>query len=331
MLKAMLNHKARVGLALSSLLALSLFGCGGDGSSSSASSSNTAALRMTMEWPELSRMVPNAANSVEAIVKVKGKEIARSLFTRPSVRSVDVSGGTTTILLQNLPAGEATVTLAAYPNEDGTGVAQATGSSTEILRKGEITEDHATMASTVATLSITPNPLSIAQDGTANLTVEARDASNAVVLLDTRYREAIIWSSDATNVATVYDEGFVTGVAAGSANVTASLVVDDAGSVKTATAPVTVTASVRSLQSIAVTPDLSFMYPGLTRQFAATATYSDHTTADVTSAVVWSSSNPAIATVTAGGLVEGIAYNGSSTITATLEGTSGSATVSTFD
>ncbi len=325
----MLTLKTRSGLALVAPLALLLVGCGGDGGSSA--SSGRASLRMTMAWPAPNRAVPNAANSVVTIVTVRGKEVARALFTRPGAsRGINRDGGSTTILLQRLPAGEATVGYAAYPSADGTGVAQATGSSTGTLLPNGVMSVTATMASTVATLALTPSPATVAKDGTVNLTVAARDAQDRVVLLETNDRERLSWTSDAEGTATVSD-GIVFGVAAGTANVTVSMVVNDAGATKTATAPVTVTAPARVLQSIVVTPSFYFLYPTETRPFTAIATYSDATTADVTSSVAWSSSNTRYVAIDAGGLATGIAYGGTSTITASLEAVAGSAAVSTVD
>jgi uncharacterized protein YjdB len=58
---------------------------------------------------------------------------------------------------------------------------------------------------------------------------------------------------------------------------------------------------------------------GLTAQFTATANMSDGTTQNVTTAAAWQSSNPAVATVSALGVVAGVA-DGQSTITATYQG-----------
>lgn len=54
-------------------------------------------------------------------------------------------------------------------------------------------------------------------------------------------------------------------------------------------------------------------------QFVAVGTYSDTAYSAITSQVSWSSSNPAIATISAGGLVSAVA-NGTTSITATMSG-----------
>jgi hypothetical protein len=80
-----------------------------------------------------------------------------------------------------------------------------------------------------------------------------------------------------------------------------------------------------TLMSIAVTPAGSTIALGATLQFTAAGTYSDGSTQNLTSAVSWSSSNTAVATVNASGLVTGVSA-GSSTIGAasgSVTGTTG--------
>jgi uncharacterized protein YjdB len=79
------------------------------------------------------------------------------------------------------------------------------------------------------------------------------------------------------------------------------------------------------LKSIAVTGSLSLI-AGQTQQFAANGTYSDGSTQNLTSSVTWFSSNAAVAGISAGGVVTALSA-GASTITATLSGVSGTATV----
>jgi hypothetical protein len=71
-----------------------------------------------------------------------------------------------------------------------------------------------------------------------------------------------------------------------------------------------------TLQSITITPDNPTAPVGETSQLTATGTYSDGTTQDITSSVVWSSSATSNATVSDTGLVTAIAV-GSLSITAT--------------
>jgi hypothetical protein len=84
---------------------------------------------------------------------------------------------------------------------------------------------------------------------------------------------------------------------------------------------------VRGLISIAVTPSASSVSVGLTQQFLATGTFSDTSTANLTSSVSWDSGTPAIAKInTSSGLAKALTV-GSTVVAASLGSMSGSATL----
>lgn len=85
--------------------------------------------------------------------------------------------------------------------------------------------------------------------------------------------------------------------------------------------------AVGDIASIAVTPATPTVTT--TQQMIATATMEDGSTRVVTSLVTWASSDATKGTVSAGGLVTGVA-DGTTTISATLGGKVGS-TVATID
>ena len=82
-----------------------------------------------------------------------------------------------------------------------------------------------------------------------------------------------------------------------------------------------------TLNSIAVTPANSTISVGASQQFTATGTYSDGSTKNITSQVTWSSSTTSVATISSSGLANAVS-TGSSTITASLGGISGSTGIS---
>jgi hypothetical protein len=137
----------------------------------------------------------------------------------------------------------------------------------------------------------------------------------------TQLLTSVTWSSSATS-ATIDVNGVATGVGTGQVTITAT-----SGSVS---GTATLTVSAASLVSISVTPANSSMAVSTTKQFTATGTFSDSSTQDVTAVVVWTSSNPAAATINAQGSASS-ATTGSTTITATYGAISGSTglTVST--
>ena len=84
--------------------------------------------------------------------------------------------------------------------------------------------------------------------------------------------------------------------------------------------------STTTLVSIAVTPVNPTLQIADTQPFTATGTYSDGSTANITSQVTWTSSNTGVASINSAGLATAVA-GGSANMIATLGNTSGSSTV----
>lgn len=84
-----------------------------------------------------------------------------------------------------------------------------------------------------------------------------------------------------------------------------------------------------TLSSIAITPAGQTVLVNSTQQMVATGTWSDGSTANITSAVAWSTDNSLIATIISGtnGGVASTVGSGTATITATLFGVSGTTTL----
>lgn len=88
-----------------------------------------------------------------------------------------------------------------------------------------------------------------------------------------------------------------------------------------------VTGTQKTIRTIALSPTSANLVVGATQQFTATATYSDASTADVTSTATWVSANTGFATVNSSGMATALAA-GSTTVTASVSGFSGTASVS---
>ncbi|MEM6570220.1 MAG: Ig-like domain-containing protein [Planctomycetota bacterium] len=125
---------------------------------------------------------------------------------------------------------------------------------------------------------------------------------------------SVTWSSSAPAVATVDGAGFASSVSTGATVITAT----DPATMIAGDTTLTVTAA--ALVSIAVTPVTPSIVLGTDQAFVATGTYTDSTVQDLTTSVTWSSSAPAVATVSNAGGDEGVASSvaaGVTTITAT--------------
>ena len=126
------------------------------------------------------------------------------------------------------------------------------------------------------------------------------------------------WLSSSASVAGVNSDGLATALTPGQTTISVFY------NSMSATASLTVTPSV--LTNIVVTPITTVVGVNGNVQFTATGVFSDNSTQDMSSQVVWTSSNGAFATISAAGLATGIS-TGSLTITATSGTISGSATL----
>ncbi|MGA9527103.1 MAG: Ig-like domain-containing protein [Terriglobales bacterium] len=128
--------------------------------------------------------------------------------------------------------------------------------------------------------------------------------------------DSVTWSSSESSEASIVAGGIATALALGSVTISAT-----SGSV---TGSTTVNIQAPVLTSIAVKPTNKKIAPLTSTQFQAIGTYSNGSTQNVTALVSWSSSNTAVATIGAGGLVKALTP-GTTTITATAGSIGGSA------
>lgn len=163
-------------------------------------------------------------------------------------------------------------------------------------------------ACSVSGVSIAPGTSSVPVGGTNNLVanVAQQNCSNLTTS----------WTSANPAVASVNQSGVVTGLAVGTAAITATA----AGVIGNAT--VTVTAPVCTVSSVLIDPASPSLFVGDTAVLTANISQQNCTGL----ATVWTSANPAIATVTAAGVVTAIAP-GTVSVSATVSGVIGSATV----
>jgi cytochrome c peroxidase len=222
-----------------------LAGCGGKASPSAPSNSVTATAHtptiagtgratLSIQWPlrSDSRLIPLAANSVRVDMVRNGETVATQLVARP------VTGTTATLTFDELPTGNLTVRATAYPQTNGTGVAQATGTAPLVVTANEMANFRLVLVSTVDHVDITPatSALTVGQSQTLLATAwDSPGTSGNVVMV---FPGSLEWVSTNPAVVTVNSSGGITSVALGNATIR----VTDTESGKTATCVVTVTA-----------------------------------------------------------------------------------------
>lgn len=166
----------------------------------------------------------------------------------------------------------------------------------------------------VASITVSPDTATLEPGATLQLEATTRDASG-VVLTD----RTVTWASSSDAVATVDAAGAVHAVAAGTASITAtSEGVNGSTTIRVVPPPV---------GSVQVGPTHTLLAVGEAVQLAATVR--DRNGAELTGRPVsWSSSSSTVASVDAGGVATAVAPDTALvTITATVDGVSGSATI----
>src|SRR5579864_154582 len=130
----------------------------------------------------------------------------------------------------------------------------------------------------------------------------------------------VTWTSSNSSVATISNAqstpGFGTGVQPGTKTISALF----AGQ----SAHATLTVTNATLISITVSPSNPSISVGQTQQFSATGSFSDGSSSNLVAQVAWSSSDPAVATISTQGVASALS-SGTSTISAELNGVKGTA------
>lgn len=125
----------------------------------------------------------------------------------------------------------------------------------------------------------------------------------------------VVWSSSNTDVAIVGNTQLDRGVVVPVANGDTTIIATDATTGITGRSTVFVTGGEATLQAIVVTPNPATVPVGMMQAMVAMGVFSDGTTKNVTATVVWTSSRGDVATVSAMGVVTGVAP-GDTTVTA---------------
>ncbi len=222
-----------------------------------------------------------------------------------------ISGGT--VFWSSSDTSVASVTSAGVVTAHNVGAAQIAASIQGMSAIAAVT----VVPVPVASVSVAPASVSITVGATASLTAVTYDSSGSALSGRT-----VVWASSAPGVATVDASGHVTGVAAGTATVTAT-----SGGV---TGSAQVVVSQAPVATVSVTP--SSTTAGAHATVNLTAVITDANGHALTGRVVtWTTSDASLATVVSSSgysaVVQTANRRGTVTITATCEGKHGTASI----
>jgi uncharacterized protein YjdB len=218
------------------------------------------------------------------------------------------------------------VAVSSAPGSAGQATGLAQGSTMVTAQSGGVTGS-ATFSVTMATLSsitISPSSIAIANGTDVQLTATGHFSDTSTEDLTSQVAWQVMDETIATVSIATGSEGLLTSVMPGSTSVSAML----GGRQATASLQVKNV----TLMSIAVTPPSSTISVGGTRQLTATGTFSDNSTQDLTTQASWSSADSTEVVVSNSdgmrGLCSGVSAGDAVSVSATLLGVSGAASVS---
>jgi len=261
--------------------------------------------------------VPAATKTVTSIAVSPATATVAAGATQQFAATATYSDGSTanvtaTVSWTSSNPAIATITSAGLATGRASGSVTVTATLNGVSKSATVTV--LVPAATLTSIAVSPATASIAAKTTQQFTAMGKFSDGLTADLTGK----VSWASSNTSVATLNASGLASAVAAGATTVTASL------SGVSGTAALTVTPT---LSTISIMPNPANIQAGATQQFTAKATYSDNSMKDVTSTATWTTANTAVATVNpATGLARGVGV-GSTAVTATLNGISGSATL----
>lgn len=239
---------------------------------------------------------------------------ARPSFALSTIQQLVATGTYTdgsTLVLTNSVAWSSVSASIATVNSQGIATAVAQGTSNLTAAVGTIsgstvvTVTPAVLVSMVVTPAIPALPIGVAQQFVATGTFSDGSTQNITALAR--------WSSSASAIATVGSSAGSAGLASTEASGTTTITAAS-GSISGST---TLTVTTATLLSIAITPATPSIALGAAQQFAASGTYTDGSTQNLTSTASWSSSTPSTATINTSGLAQSLEV-GSTNIAATF-------------
>ena len=166
----------------------------------------------------------------------------------------------------------------------------------------------------VASIAVTPKTLEVAAGGTGALEAKVTDDAGKVV----RDRR-VVWATSNPSIATVSENGVVTGVSVGRADIAAT------AEGKSDVASVTVTPTAARVSSVRIVPDRVDLVVAAGTTLSATP-YDSRGAAITGRVVVWMTNNATVAAVSQTGRVTAL-VPGTAVITAVIDGVTGTATV----
>lgn len=279
-----------------------------------------------------------AASLTTLVISPANPTIIAGLTQQMTVTGTFNNGNSVDLTSQAIWLSADTTRLSFNPNGVATsGIASAVAAGTVAVSAsfgGMLANSNVEVTSPALTaLNITPTSATVAAGNRQQLIATGVYNNGTTANITAQ----VTWASSDTTIAFLNangtaDSGLVTTVIPGNTTITASI--EQATGSLVSTSNLTVSNAV--VTSLRITPNTPLLINGFSQQFIATVVYSDQSTKNVTSNVIWSSADTSIVTLNPSGMPNsGLAtplLAGNVTITATLdEATSSNTLVSVVD
>ena len=223
--------QARMVALMIALICLGVaLGCGGAKTNPAPENSRSASVSFTVRWPERTRLIPLAAQSIRVQLRdarLQGLEFfIDRLIPRPA-------SGVSTLTFNDLPVQDITITVKAFDDANGFGTELATGFIPVTLKKNQTIAVTLTLQSTIEQVKIFGNDgVTLRPGQQRTISAQALNSKGENVLVDSSAWE---WTSSNTRNFTLTPSGDSATIAALSQG-TATITLRDKESQKSVTA-----------------------------------------------------------------------------------------------
>lgn len=205
------------------LLVIVLSGCGGGSNNATTQTPvRSGKVQMHVQWPAYQpgrsaggRYIPGYAQSL--FLELFLTDTPTTRYRMSANRPDDKPSLQTIAFNQFIPVGNYTLAVVARVEKEGQGATVASAATTFVVKEGQTFDANLTLATTLKTISIQGQPLSVSSGSVLSLVGQALDPDGKIVLLPVG---ALTWKLVSTNsIATITSDGAFTALSPGTARV----------------------------------------------------------------------------------------------------------------
>lgn len=297
------SSESSVSISATGLATASTLTTGSSSISASAAGINSNALSVTV------------TNATLVSIQLSPAESSIVQWTQIQMNAVGIYSDGTQQNLNNLVIWDNSTSAIIAVSNQGTVLALAPGAGSLVATLSGVSSNTALI--NVSAPVLQSILVSGVESGAQGLSTQLTALGNYDNNTQQNITNSVAWSSSNSNVVSVNSDGMASAVGVGSSQVSASLSNIDSNSLNMTVSSAVLESIV--IRSLAPSDGVSVYYTGESVQLLATGTFSDGTTQDITSSVVWNTNPSGIVGVNSSGMASALTA-GTTAITASLAG-----------